>query len=182
MRVNPTAHMIARRRAFTLVELLVVIAIIAILAALLLPALSRAKASAVMTQCKSNEKQLGLGLAMYVADFHDSYPYEAYTPATNPKKVFFWFDGLAPYVANTKWGEGVFKCPSYQWQVYEGEGVGNGYYVPGASYAYNGRGSSPAGGPSGWIRAGLGLSAWIGGPVGFRPVRETDIKAPSEMY
>jgi len=54
--------------AFTLVELLVVIAVIAILAALLLPALAKAKASAKCAACKSNLRQLGIALTMYVGD------------------------------------------------------------------------------------------------------------------
>ena len=59
--------------AFTLVELLVVIAVIAILAALLLPTLARARASAKSAACKSNLRQLGLVLSMYVSDY-DKYP------------------------------------------------------------------------------------------------------------
>ena len=69
-------------RGFTLIELLVVIAIIAILAAMLLPALSKAKESAKRAQCIGNLKQILLTTHLYVGDFNDRLPYTSWSSGT----------------------------------------------------------------------------------------------------
>jgi prepilin-type N-terminal cleavage/methylation domain-containing protein/prepilin-type processing-associated H-X9-DG protein len=98
-------------RAFTLIELLVVIAIIAILAAMLLPALSAAKQRAWTTSCNSNLHQVGLGMRMFADDNNEYYPesgadiYWGAVDMTTGKPS--WLEQIFPYVGNTN----AYDCP-----------------------------------------------------------------------
>ena len=100
------------REAFTLIELLVVIAIIAILAALLLPALAGAKQWSIRTKCGSNLHQIGLGMAMYADDYNGFYPESGGTilwDQTDPNThVQSWMEQILPFTKSTN----IFRCPS----------------------------------------------------------------------
>src|SRR5579871_922154 len=107
-----------RKSGFTLIELLVVIAIIAILAAILFPVFAQAREKARAITCVSDMKQIGLGLAMYIQDYDEEYPFDHYAPS--PTYDVNWFGAIYPYVKNgNKWGAnesasgmgGINTCP-----------------------------------------------------------------------
>ncbi len=120
----PTARR-SQKPGFTLIELLVVIAIIAILAALLLPALSKTKSQSQQTSCLNNKRQLQVAWQLYVTDYADNMPL---CGATGQDNNFGWVSGWMPDPADATnynslqgtnsvlWpynnSVGIYKCPS----------------------------------------------------------------------
>ncbi len=107
--MNPpqTARSRSGDPGFTLIELLVVIAIIAILAAMLLPALAKSKETARRGVCKSNLRQMSLAINMYADDYNNAYPKADAHLAWIPYNVYLYFYSTMHIGTNS------FECPNY---------------------------------------------------------------------
>jgi prepilin-type N-terminal cleavage/methylation domain-containing protein/prepilin-type processing-associated H-X9-DG protein len=161
---------------FTLIELLVVIAIIAILASLLLPCLARSKAAARSAVCKSNLRQVGMALRMYVDD-HRAYPpsFQWYRFPTDTNGLS-WFTSLRDYVYRPETGfqTTIFNCPEWNFPNKKGD------------YGYNTQGTDTR---MIFVMEGtefpiLGLGSNIdyrAPPLLVRIVPESKVRAPSDM-
>ena len=108
--MNVMRHRRPKRLAFTLIELLVVIAIIAILAAILFPVFAQAREKARQASCLSNQKQIGMGLMLYVQDYDETYPCINRGIITGNTVAYYmsWMTQVQPYIKNTQ----VYECAS----------------------------------------------------------------------
>lgn len=137
-----------KQSGFTLIELLVVVAVIAILAALLLPALSRAQAMARRTVCINQLKQWGTGIQMYADDNQDLLPREdavdrenAWSDVADSTSYNVWYNALPTLIGGMNTASNYASTPSQKIQFYK-RGPGNLFHCPAAVFD-SGQGTYP---------------------------------------
>ena len=128
-------------------------------------AVVRAKAAANSARCKNNIRQVGLALCMYRGDF-ESYPHHVVEDQDSSQSRAFWFNRLAPYVAQTQWHDPIFRCPGYRGHTLV-------EHTPLGSYAYNAFG----------VGANIHSIGLGGNPFEMnQSIRASTVRVPSRMY